>query len=222
MKQVVALTLLGLAAAGAAQAQEVGRVLSSTPVVQQVAVPRQMCGTQQVAVQQPKTGAGAAMGAIAGGAVGNQIGSGGGKAAATILGVVGGLVLGDRIEGSPTTVQNVQNCTTQTVYENRTMSYNVVYEFNGKQYTVNMPQDPGPTVRLQVTPMTANGMESVPPPAIHQPAPPQPMVSAPPVVYTQPVQTVVVPSAYYYPRPYYYPPVGVNLGFVYGGHGHWR
>jgi uncharacterized protein YcfJ len=230
MKKIVALSLLGLAAAGAAQAQEVGRVVSSTPVIQQVAVPRQVCGTQQVAVQQPKSGAGAAMGAIAGGAVGNQIGSGGGKAAATILGVVGGLVLGDRIEGAgPTTVENVQHCNTQTFYENRTMSYNVVYEFNGKQYTVNMPQDPGPTVRLQVTPMSANGMDSVPPPVINPHA--QPMVSAPaPVygaqpVYTQPVQTVVVPSAYYYPRPYYYPPVSLNLGYVYGGgygHRHWR
>jgi uncharacterized protein YcfJ len=65
-------------------------------------------------------------------------------------------------------VKNVQNCTQQMFYENRTMAYNVVYEFAGKQYTVQMPQDPGPTVRLQITPMVpaapANtGYTNVPP-----------------------------------------------------------
>jgi uncharacterized protein YcfJ len=227
MKKVIALSLFGLAAAGAAQAQEVGRVLSSTPVIQQVAVPRQVCSNQQVAVQQPKSGAGAAMGAIAGGAVGNQIGGGGGRAAATVLGVVGGLMLGDRIEGpGQTAVQNVQSCNTQTFYENRTMSYNVVYEFNGKQYSVNMPQDPGPTVRLQVTPVSTGGMESVPPPVINGPVAPQPMVTAPaPTVYaTQPVYTqpVYVAAPYYYARPYY-PPVSLSIGYVHHGGGrHWR
>ena len=36
---------------GNAQAQEVGKVISSTPVIQQVAVPRQVCTTEQVVVQ---------------------------------------------------------------------------------------------------------------------------------------------------------------------------
>ena len=94
------------------------------------------------------------MGAIAGGAVGNSMGRGSGNAAATALGIFGGAVLGDKIEGSPSPeVRNVQTCTNQVFYENRTTGYNVVYEFNGKQYTVVMPSDPGPTVRLQVTPM---------------------------------------------------------------------
>ena len=50
----------------AAQAQdERGRVLSSTPVIQQVAVPQQVC--QNVTVREPArtSGAGAVMGAIA-------------------------------------------------------------------------------------------------------------------------------------------------------------
>ena len=68
-------------------AQEVGRVISSTPVIQQVAVPRQVCSQQQVAVQPPKSGAGAAMGAIAGGAIGNSIGRGEGNALATAIGL---------------------------------------------------------------------------------------------------------------------------------------
>ena len=82
---------------GSVQAQEVGKVISSTPVIQQVAVPRQVCTTEQVVVQGQKSGAGAAMGAIAGGAVGNSMGQGSGRAAATMLGLFGGAILGDPV-----------------------------------------------------------------------------------------------------------------------------
>lgn len=136
-----------------ASAQEIGRVISSMQVIQQVAVPRQICTQQQVAVQQNKSGAGAAMGAIAGGVLGNQIGGGSGNAAATALGIFGGAILGNNIEGAPSTqMQNVQNCTTQNVFENRVIGYNVTYEFNQKQYTVQLPRDPGPTIKLNVVP----------------------------------------------------------------------
>ena len=146
--------LVTVLVSAAAQAQEVGKVISSTPIIQQVAVPRQVCNNQQVVTEGQKSGAGAAMGAIAGGAVGNALGNGGGRTAATVLGIFGGAILGDKIEGpSNPEVRNVQNCSQQMFYENRTMAYNVVYEFAGKQYTVQMPQDPGPTVRLQITPM---------------------------------------------------------------------
>lgn len=137
-----------------AQAEEIGKVISSTPIIQQVAVPRQVCTNDQVVTQGQKSGAGAAMGAIAGGAVGNSMGQGSGRAAATMLGIFGGAILGDKIEGpGQPEVRHVQNCTQQMFYENRTSAYNVVYEFAGKQYTVQMPTDPGPTVRLQVTPV---------------------------------------------------------------------
>lgn len=66
MKKTVLLTLLA-GAACAATAQEQGRVLSSTPIVQQVAIPRQVCGTDTVYAGAPNSGAGAVMGAIAGG-----------------------------------------------------------------------------------------------------------------------------------------------------------
>jgi uncharacterized protein YcfJ len=149
--------LAGLSALSAGvQAEEVGRVISSTPMIQQVAVPRQVCNNEQVVSQGSKSGAGAAMGAIAGGAIGNSMGQGSGRAAATMLGLFGGAILGDKVEGpSAPEVRTVQNCSQQMFYENRTMSYTVVYEFAGKQYTVQMPQDPGPTVRLQVTPIVS-------------------------------------------------------------------
>jgi uncharacterized protein YcfJ len=217
MKKTLVLSLIGLGAVGVAQAQEVGRVISSTPVFQQVAVPRQVCSNQQVAVEQPKTGAGALMGGVAGGAVGNQIGHGSGRAVATVVGVIGGAILGDRIEGpGATQVQNVQNCTTQTFYENRTSGYNVVYEYAGKQYTVQLPYDPGPTIKLQVSPVGATEMTD----------PQAPVAAMPQTVVGAPVaSTVVVPAApyYAYPAPYgyyrpYYPAVSVGVGV----HGHWR
>jgi uncharacterized protein YcfJ len=248
MKQTLVFALLasaGALTAPAAFAQEVGRVISSTPVLTQVAVPRQVCSQQQVQVQGQKSGGGALMGAVAGGAIGNSLGGGDGKAIATLIGVLGGAMLGDRVEGGGhTQTQNVQSCTTQTFYENRTTAYNVVYEFNGRQYSVQMPQDPGPTVRLQVTPV---GAAAPAPQASYAPelpadaapvyAQPQTIYSQPQVVYTQPqVVTQVVqpvyPIAYpiAYPRAYY-PPVGVSLNLGWsnwnghrGGHGHrnWR
>ena len=151
---------LAVVATGAAFADDVGRVLSALPIIQQVAVPRKVCSNQQVEVQQQKSGAGAAMGAIAGGAIGNSVGRGSGNTAATVLGIFGGAILGDRIEGAPASrVENVQSCATQNFYENRTVGYNVTYEFGGRHYSVQMPNDPGPTIQLQVSPV---GVQSQP------------------------------------------------------------
>ncbi|OGB08022.1 MAG: hypothetical protein A3E79_18170 [Burkholderiales bacterium RIFCSPHIGHO2_12_FULL_61_11] len=201
------------------------RVISSTPVVQQVAVPRQVCNTEAVITQAPKSGAGAVMGALAGGAAGNAIGHGGGRAAATVIGLLGGAVIGDRIEGGSDQVQNVQRCSTQTYYENIPSHYNVVYEYQGTQYNVQMVNDPGPYVRLQVTPIGAitPAPREAQPQTYFQPAP----VQQP--VYVQPVVAAPVYPAYY-AQPYYYapyyPPIGLSLNFGYsrgyGGHRHSR
>ncbi len=234
----ISLALAVLASGGtAALAQEQGRVISSTPLIAQVGVPRQVCSQSQVQVQAPKSGAGALMGAIAGGAIGSNLGGGDGRLIASAIGLMGGAILGDRLEGaSPAQTQTVQNCTNQTFYENRTTGYNVVYEFNGKQYTVQMPQDPGPFVILQVTPV------GVPAAPIAQPTPAmqvlpdgsQPMliqggqpqavvtqIMVPPVIVAA-APTVVYAYPGYYARPYY-PPVGLNFNLGWGGQRrHWR
>ena len=173
------LAFLGASLALAAlpvQAQDLARVISSVAVIQQVAVPRQVCSTQQVMVEQPRSGAGALLGAVAGGAAGNAIGDGSGRAAATAIGIIGGAMLGNRIEGSPgTRMQDQTTCSTQTLYENRTIGYNVTYEYAGRQYQVQLPQDPGPSVRLQITPVvSSNPNYNYPPP------PPLPAASAVP------------------------------------------
>ncbi len=190
------------------QAAEMGHVLSSTAIIQQVAVPTQVCGTQQVAVQQPKSGAGGLMGAIAGGAIGNNLGSGFGRVASTMIGVVGGAALGDSIEGNPAPqVQNVQTCSTQTSYENRTAGYHVVYEYMGKQYSTQLPQDPGQYVQLQVTPV---GIAAQSQAQIQGPS-----MVAPQVIYAQQPAVVGVAAPY----PYLYPSVSIGVGVGIGGYG---
>ncbi|HEX5785585.1 MAG TPA: glycine zipper 2TM domain-containing protein [Burkholderiaceae bacterium] len=159
----LALTGMALVTSACAFAQnadgtDMARVIQTVPVMQQVAVPRQICTNEVVTVPGQKSGAGAVMGGIAGGAIGNQIGQGNGRAAATVIGLIGGAVLGDKIEGGGTpSTQNVQRCSTQTVYETRTTAYNVTYEYAGKQYTVQMPQDPGQWVRVQISPVVPVG-----------------------------------------------------------------
>lgn len=151
--------LIGLSASGLAQArQEQARVISSTPIVQKIAVPRDVCYDETVAVPGRKTGAGAIIGGIAGGAMGNAVGGGSGRALATVIGLVGGAVVGNHIEGPRhASTQVVRQCTTQTHFESRTVGYDVVYQYAGVKYKVQMPQDPGRYVNVNVTPAAPVG-----------------------------------------------------------------
>lgn len=190
-----------------AQAQEQGRVLSTTPIVQQVGVPQQVCGNETVYSTRPNTGAGAVMGAIAGGAVGNAIGNGSGRAAATVIGLLGGLAVGNQIEGgAQPRFENVQRCTTETYYENRTMGYDVVYEYAGRQYSVRTNQDPGAWIPLSVQPMVGQA----PPqtyyetPRSYRPPPPLVSIYPAPVYVMPPVGTIEYRRDYgrHYPHPH--------------------
>lgn len=206
-----------------------GTVISVTPIVQQVAVPRRACYDEPVAVPRQPSGAGALLGAIAGGAMGNAVGAGAGRAAATAIGVIGGAAVGNNIEagGQGTQVQTVRRCTTQSAYEDRTTAYSVVYEYAGRQYTAQMRQDPGRYVQVQVQ-AAAEG-DSLPPP---QYTPPTRVRNTAPVYIERPVyQTYPEPVYESYPAPVVYGPgypqfgaglvVGALIG--YGAHyGHGR
>lgn len=212
-----------------AQALEQARVVSSTPIVQQFSVPQQVCSNVQVFVPAPNTGAGALAGAIVGGAIGNSLGHGAGSAAATALGVLGGAIVGDRLEGSQAHAQTLQQCGIQQVSQSVTV-YQVVYEYAGKQYQVQMPREPGPFVTVQLSPVgTTNptnpnnaGMTGYAAPAATPPA----YGAVYGAVYPQPSQ----PSQPYYAGAYngYYGPaypsypIGLSLGYYGGRRGHWR
>jgi uncharacterized protein YcfJ len=247
---------LGTAAfclAAPVSAQEVGRVISSTALISQVSTPRQVCAQEVVQVQNQtpatKSGAGAVIGAVAGGAVGNSVGQGNGRALATILGVIGGAFVGDRVEGgSPgqvtTSQQTVNRCNTQNFIENRTTGYQVVYEYAGKQYSVQMPQDPGPTIQLQVAPVgrvittpaaqaAPRVMSQVESGVVTADAAPAQSASVvlvsqspyQPIFQTQSdpffaVAPVVVAPSYYYPQYYPRPAFGASLVIRSGHYGH--
>ena len=224
--QAIALALFaGLSLSFSAQAQEVGNVLSRTPVYQQVSVPRQVCTQTQVSVPGQTTGAGALMGAVAGGAIGNAVGKGEGRALATMIGVIGGALAGDKVEGPQAAqTQTQQTCTTQQVYENRLVGYNVVYEFAGKQYNLQLPKDPGPTIKLQITPISAAPLDTPGNQAtVMAEAPNTPIVTQ--QIYTAAPQTVFVRDTF--ARPYGYSPypvfthVNLDIGAA-PRYRHWR
>jgi len=228
-----------------------GTVISVTPIVQQVQVPRQVCYDEPVSVQQQPSGAGALFGAIAGGLLGNGVGAGAGRAAATAFGAMGGAAIGNSLEANtqPQQVQTVRRCTTETAYEDRTGSYSVVYEYGGRQYTTVMRRDPGRYVQVQVQAM-ADGEPAAqyappqyaPPPRPHSSAPP-PSSRPPPVYvdrgdyprYAEPVYVpypAPAPVVYYnYGPPPYAAPFGagvvvgalIGYGASYGYRSHgWR
>lgn len=210
MKKIAIFPALA-AVAAMASAQEQGRVLSATPIVQQVGIPQQVCGNETVYSGNRTTGGGAVLGAIVGGAVGNSIGKGSGRAAATAIGVLGGAAVGNQIEGSDQPqYQNVQRCSTETYYENRTVGYNVVYEYAGRQYTTRTQNDPGRWIPVNVNVQPVGQAYSTQPDPYGQQggySQPGVVTSTYPVqpIYQQP--TYVTPPVtvieYGYDRPYY-------------------
>ena len=185
----------------------------------------------------PQTsGAGGLIGGLTGAGIGSAIGAGTGNAVAIVGGALIGAIAGNSIEANNARyAQAVPTCTTQMSYENRTVGYDVTYEYAGHQYTTRMASDPGATIALQVTPaagVVSQGGPVVAPPVEIAPAAP---VAVAPAVVVQQAAPVVYPAYGYpaYPVPAYpaypayrpYPPVGISLGFVLGGghhHRHWR
>jgi uncharacterized protein YcfJ len=212
----LAATLGGLPTA---QAAELATVVSSTPVTASVPVARQLCSDGQQLVQQRPSGAGAVIGAIAGGVIGHNLGNGFGRAAATGIGAVTGAVVGDQVEAanSPVSEVPVRRCQTVTTYENRTVGYDVMYDYAGQRYSTRMSRDPGRQLAVNVQP--ADGGLPAPLDAGRE-GMQVPLNAAPQTVYYAPAPQ----SVYYAPSPVYLAPV-IGFGFgYYGGYhrGHWR
>ena len=142
----------------ASHAAEYATVISATPVTASVNVPRRVCSDDRQYVQPQPSGAGAVIGAIAGGLLGNAVGGhGGARAAATGVGAVAGAAVGNSVEmnGYPPTEVPVRRCQTVSGYENRTVGYDVVYEYAGRRYTTRTDRDPGSEIAIDVRPSGA-------------------------------------------------------------------
>lgn len=155
---MIALGLSALPLAQAVEFQDFGRVVRVQPRIEQVRQPHQECRTEyiQAQVQQPRSAGGSIIGGLAGALLGNQVGGGNGRVAATAAGAIAGAVVGDRVDndGRPvaqTQEQAVRQCRTVDSVESRTTGYDVTYDYRGRNYTSLMSRDPGQQVRLHVS-----------------------------------------------------------------------
>jgi uncharacterized protein YcfJ len=155
-----------LAASGTAQAGRHdgdtivrAKVIASTPVYDTINEPRQECWTETTghetrSYRDANNTGGAVLGAIAGGLVGSTVGKGNGKVAAAAVGAATGAVIGDRwpvgstrYESQPT---QVEHCRTRDNYRQVIAGYDVLYRFQGREYSTRLPYDPGKWLALNV------------------------------------------------------------------------
>jgi len=222
-----------------AHAAQYVTVISSTPVTAPVNVPRRVCADEPRLVQPQPSGAGAVFGAIAGGVLGNAVGSGFNRAAATGIGAVAGAAISNSVEAGahPPAEVTVRECRTVSGVEPRTVGYDVVYEFAGQRYSTRLAHDPGPQLAIDVRPSGAPEPGAYPAPQTYPGAPgagaaagEAPRYEVPPPAYDVPRPAYGAPVPIYYPpAPVYYGPPGVvvqpsiGIGFGYWGHGrHWH
>ena len=208
-------------------AAEYATVVSSTPVVVSVPVARRVCNDEQQLVQPRQTGAGAVLGAIVGGVIGHNVGGGMGRVAATGLGVVAGSVIGDQVEANtaqpyPTTVRNCRNVSS---LEERTVGFDVMYDYAGQRYSTRVPRDPGARMAIDVRPAaSANSADDGPPASVYgieaQPFTPAPVYYAPVPAAGTPGQPLTYASPY--AQPYYGPYIVPSISLGFGYYGGWR
>jgi uncharacterized protein YcfJ len=158
-----ALALIAVAAAVSAHAEtfvDTARVRDVQPQYESVAVPRQECASQvvnEVHRTDSRNYGGAVIGGIAGALLGNQVGGGHGREAATAVGAVVGAMTGDNLANRDRYPQYVQvprevtSCRTVQDMQQHLTGYRVDYEYHGQVYTTFMPQDPGRTLRVRVS-----------------------------------------------------------------------
>ncbi len=139
------------------------RVVSVTPAIRYVTVttPVKECWEDveyyTVRDRQPGRAGKTLFGAIVGGVIGHQFGSGRGNDAATIAGsLIGASVANssDQGRGHSTSEYSrpVRRCETnyQSHQEERIDGYDVIYTYNGRKYATRTPFDPGKKLKIRV------------------------------------------------------------------------
>jgi Predicted outer membrane lipoprotein len=134
------------------------KVVSSTPVYEQINEPRRECWTEYESREVYRDGnntGGAILGAVVGGLVGSTVGKGNGKVAAAAVGAATGAVVGDRWNdrgGSHAYEERpVERCRVTDNYRQEIVGYDVTYRYNGRNYTTRLPYDPGEWLSLDVS-----------------------------------------------------------------------
>lgn len=145
--------------------QDTAWVVSSKPVYQEINQPRRECWEEKVGYEQREVIRGsdnnvgsAIFGGLVGGVLGNSIGKGDGRKAATAAGAVLGAMAGDKYADSrreygpaEPRVRVEQRCREVDNWTRKVTGYDVVYRYQGRDYTSFMPFDPGNKVRVNVS-----------------------------------------------------------------------
>ncbi|HEY4293644.1 glycine zipper 2TM domain-containing protein [Luteibacter sp.] len=146
------------AAAPAPAGPKYARVVSVDPVREAATASKRECHDEVVTHRAPVKDqhqiAGTAIGAVAGGLLGNQIGGGKGRTLATVAGAVGGGYAGHEVQQrrqeTNTVSSTVRKCSTVPGSGgNKVVAYDVRYEYNGVTRSVRMDHDPGDRVEVQ-------------------------------------------------------------------------
>ena len=150
--------LLAISGAANAAVYDYAKVLSAQPIVRYVTVktPVRECWqeTEYYSTYERRRGSGgrALAGAVIGGVIGHQFGSGRGKDAATVAGSMIGAAIGHGPARRVEVAQPVERCATRYEQrrEQRIDGYDVLYRYHGQTYSTRMPYDPGKKIKVRV------------------------------------------------------------------------
>ncbi len=133
------------------------QVVNVEEVRETINVPREVCEnvavTRKAPVKDENKIAGTAIGAIAGGLLGSQIGGGSGRKIATVAGAIGGGYAGNKVQGNmqdnDTVTTTERRCQTVTDAHQNVVGYNVTYMIGDKEGTVRMDEKPGSRIPVE-------------------------------------------------------------------------
>lgn len=136
---------------------EFAEVLAVEPVTETTKTPREVCNdvvvNERAPVKDPNRIAGTAIGAIAGGLLGNQVGGGDGRKLATVAGAAAGGYAGNQVQKNMQEKDTVSRTETRckTVYEShaKTVGYDVRYRLGEEEGRVRMNHQPGPRIPVK-------------------------------------------------------------------------
>ena len=146
------------------------KVLSTTPVMRTVKIPRQECHDEAVThtapVKDQNRLVGTGIGALVGGVLGHQVGGGSGKTLATVAGAAGGGYAGNQIQKktqeNDTTTTTEQRCITVYDSKQEPAGFDVVYEYQGHEHHVHMKKEPGGTLPVKDGKVVLASLEKAP------------------------------------------------------------
>ena len=136
---------------------EFAEVLAVEPVSETTKTPKEVCSdvavNEQAPVKDPNRIAGTAVGAVAGGLLGNQVGGSTGRTLATVAGAAAGGYAGNQVQKNLQEKNTVSRTETRckTAYEShtRTIGYDVRYRLGKEEGQVRMDHQPGPRIPVK-------------------------------------------------------------------------